>query len=708
MFTPWRWVLRGEKWQKVPMHHAGKQGVSLDDALAVYDADRGIAGLGVKFGRVADTDFVLFGVDYDGADKGPLPDAWPKSATYVERSPSGGDRFHVLALCQGEPLEGRRKGAVEIYTEGRFFTLTGDRINGAKVLPVDVLPYYEAIGVAEPQPYGAAAAASVKGSPTAEAELTERERELLGAVREIEDDDGSKRDFMVCAELFAQGATDEEAARVLCAGFWRAKLGRADYLGRTLAKAREAAEAEEEAEEEQTSGDEEQAFRDESRKIGEGEEEDYSPHIYKSVEEILADAVYIREGRQVALRADPRHAWAFSDFESDIAASVARTKLKGRPAKLATKWLAHPQRQTVSTRTFKAGGPLFCQSPGDMTAINTWREPPRTAPPADWQQRARLFLDHVEFLVPLQQDRECFLDWLAHTEQRPGVLPHFHFLLTTSRHGVGRNLLATMLARSWAGVTALDVDLSKLMGGGFNGRLSRKVFAVVNEIREGGTASYAYAEKLKGILTDETRPINPKYGREYEEWNSVRWLMFSNHESALPLDRFDRRVYAIANPETPRDAAYYARLYAAAADAAFIASVREALRVRDISRFNPGMHAPLTEAKQKVIDASMSDAELEMKDAVAEHPVDCITAAALGSQLFGLNSSQKERASLRYVAARAGAQKYGGRVTHEGVQHRVWVLRDHARWMAATPHQVEKELARKPGAKEVKRARKKY
>jgi primase-polymerase (primpol)-like protein len=712
IFTYWRWVLRGDKWQKVPTHHAGKMGVSLDDALAAYKMDETIAGVGVKFGQVGDTSHVLFGVDYDGADKGPLPQEWPACETYAERSPSGGDRFHVIGLYQGEPLEGRRKGAVEIYPAGRFFTLTGDHIKGqAKVLPVDVLPYYKAIGVDDPQPYGAAAAASVKGSPTAEADLSEREREFLDAVRGIEDADASKQDFMVCAELYALGATDQEAARVLCAGFWRTKLGRADYLGRTLAKAREAAEADaQEQEGGATDQEEEKAFHDDSVKIGEGggESDDNNPRIYKSVEEMLADAVYIREGSQVALRADPRHAWSFSEFENDTAASKLRTQQKGRPAGIAKLWLAHSARQTVSTRTFKAGGPLFCQSPNDMTAINTWREPPRDTPPGDWRDRSRPFRDHVEFLIPVQQDRETFLDWLAHVEQQPGVLPHFHFLLYTPRHGVGRNWLSYVLARVWAGVTALDVDLRALLDGKFNGRLSRKVFAVVNEIREGGSTSYSNAERLKGLFTDETRRINPKYGREYDEFNAVRWLMFSNHEAALPLDRFDRRVYAIANPEKPREPAYYAKLYAAAADAEFIASVREELRTRDLSRFNPGMHAPLTEAKERVIEASMSDAELEMKDVVADHPADCITADALGTRLFGVSSSQKERASLRYVAARAGAQKYGGRVRHEGMQHRVWVLRNHAHWMAATSHQVAGEIGRKPGNKEAKRARKKY
>ena len=64
--------------------------------------------------------------------------------------------------------------------------------------------------------------------------------------------------------------------------------------------------------------------------------------------------------------------------------------------------------------------------------------------------------------------------------------PHVHVLMYTPRQGVGRNLLSCMLARVWPGITALDVDLHPLLEGGFNGRLARKVLAVVNEIRLAG------------------------------------------------------------------------------------------------------------------------------------------------------------------------------------------------------------------------------
>jgi len=687
IFTTWRLVTRDGKPSKVPTHPAGTPGITLAEAVKAFTADPTFAGIGVKLGQVPGTGRVLFGADYDGSGKGPLPEPWPKTKTYAEQSPSGGDRFHVLGLYRGAPLEGRRAGAVEVYSEGRYFTLTGRRINGARILETDPKPFYAAIGVPEPARYETTRTAGISapgdGAKRAEeADLTDRERVMLDAVRAIEDEDESKRDYMVLAACVERGATDEEAARMLCAGFWRDKLKRKDYIPRTLEAVRK---------------DRLQnfnAFKAESKKIGEGDEPSNPPPIF-TLENALKELVFISDGSQVVPREDPRLAWSFADFESMTAASVIHSGGKGRPLSVARAWLRHPARETVHARTFRAGGELFCKSPDDVRAINTWRAPPRAKPPTDWRERARPYFEHVEFLVPVAAEREHFLDWQAHIEQCPGVLPHHHFLLYTQAQGVGRNWMACVLARVCAGITALDVDLPGLLNGGFNGQLRRKVFAVVNEINEGaGADTHRHANRLRTLLTDETRRINPKYGRQYDEWNAIRWLLLSNHETALPLDRFDRRIYAIRNPDRPRPTDYYAKLYAMAADPQFIASVREALRTRDISKFNPGMQAPLTETKQRVIEATTPEADLEMQHLVKDYPADCITAEHLMANLWGIDISSRDRATLRFVAGRCGARRYPTKVFVRNGQHRVWVLREHKKWLAAKPNEVAKEVER--------------
>lgn len=440
------------------------------------------------------------------------------------------------------------------------------------------------------------------------------------------------------------------------------------------------------------------AFREESRAIGEGaEESNYLPTSY-TLEEMLAEAVYISEGAQVALRNDPRLVWSYADFESMTAASkVIMRSEKAKPELAAKVWKEHRNRVTVHTRTFLAGGELFCKSPDDVDALNTWREPPRIDPPSDWVEYARPFIDHIRYLVPDTQDRITFVNWLAHIEQVPGVLPHVHFLMIARRHGIGRNWLSSVLARVWAGVTALDVDLPQLLDGGFNGRLQRKVLAVVNEIHEGGGArtAYRHADRLRGLLTDERRRVNPKFGREHDEFNAVRWLMFSNHEGALPLDRFDRRVYAIQNPDKPKPERYYIKLYGLASDPMFIASIRELLRTRNIAGFNPGRSAPLTAAKQKVIDASRSEPDRYMEELVEDYPADCITTAAI-RDFMEEGLSGISAAALPHIADRAGAKSFPKKVwiNSDRGQCRVWILRDHEQWLNAEAKAIAAEVMR--------------
>ena len=204
------------------------------------------------------------------------------------------------------------------------------------------------------------------------------------------------------------------------------------------------------------------------------------------------------------------------------------------------------------------------------------------------------FLHHVEYLVPIASERERFLDWLAHTEQFPGVLPHTHYLMVAAQTGIGRNWLASLLARVWTGATRLGFDLVGTMQSGFNGALSRRLLVIVDELKaaDTGYGSANHAQQLKAMLTTEHRSINPKFGRQHIEYNCARWLMLSQHYDALPLERNDRRVIVITNPQERKTPEYYAHLYGLLDDVQFVAAVGCWLGARDIRRFNPSRACP--------------------------------------------------------------------------------------------------------------------
>jgi primase-polymerase (primpol)-like protein len=310
---------------------------------------------------------------------------------------------------------------------------------------------------------------------------------------------------------------------------------------------------------------------------------------------------------------------------SEYAAS--RHSHKGMDVPALRMWLASPHRISVDVLSWVPGAAQICPPPeavdGARTAFNTWRGlSPMPEPPNDWKKRAKPFLEHVDYLVPIKSECKRFLLWLAHILQRPEVMPHTCYLMITKTTGIGRNLLASVLVRVLRGHAAAGVSLPELLDGGFNGRLSRKLLATVDEVREGhSNLRYQRSEKLKSLITEERRHINIKYGTQSVEKNCCRWLMFSNHHDAVPFDNTDRRVIVIDNPTERKPAKYYERMFALLDNHNFITSVRKLLLTMDISDFHAGEHAPMNEAKMQAIHWMRSDIER----AVVEFKNECTT-----------------------------------------------------------------------------------
>jgi hypothetical protein len=362
----------------------------------------------------------------------------------------------------------------------------------------------------------------------------------------------------------------------------------------------------------------------ENIKIGDDVTEPLLPQVM-TLEEMLIRLVFIGSTGAVADRRTGRiraKHYALDEYMASKYTPITG-KNAGKEGPALKFWIACKERVTVEVLAWVPGSPEICQPPeGPGPAFNMWRGLPPMAYPEDWQKRVEPFLEHIDYLVPAAGERERFLQWLAHTIQEPQVLPHTSYLMITPTRGIGRNLLASILVRALRGFVAAGISLPDILDGGFTGRLSKKLLAIVDEAREGsGERRYQRANRLSQIITEEHRHINPKYGHQSVEKNCCRWLKFSNFEDAIPFDEADRRVNVIFNPTGRKGDTYYERLYGLLNDHAFIGSVRHWLETKDIAAFRPGEHAPMNEAKLRVLNAMMS----EIERAVAEFKEDCKT-----------------------------------------------------------------------------------
>ena len=173
------------------------------------------------------------------------------------------------------------------------------------------------------------------------------------------------------------------------------------------------------------------------------------------------------------------------------------------------------------------------------------------------------FTRFVDFLCPLEPERDYFLQWLAAKVQKPshrgcGVV------MTTPQSGVGRTTLTTILARLFGAWNVGNVNFGTLTGdGGFN-EWQAKLIVTVDESKDGGSGATLYKayERLKDFIDPRPKQIrlNPKYGKTSDMYTYTSYIMYSNHEDALALDATDRRVYVITNPLERGTVGFYSEL----------------------------------------------------------------------------------------------------------------------------------------------------
>lgn len=135
----WRIQERNGKPTKVPVNpHTGSFGSATDpDSWASFEEARAYAidGAADGLGFVFTDDDPIVGVDLDdcrvpatGTLTGVAPDVVKRLVSYTEVSPSG-TGIHVLV--EGMlPGNRNRRGNVEMYETARFFTVTGDHVEG--------------------------------------------------------------------------------------------------------------------------------------------------------------------------------------------------------------------------------------------------------------------------------------------------------------------------------------------------------------------------------------------------------------------------------------------------------------------------------------------------------------------------------------------------------------------------------------------------
>jgi hypothetical protein len=402
--------------------------------------------------------------------------------------------------------------------------------------------------------------------------------------------------------------------------------------------------------------------RRENAAIGAGEAFDPLPEVL-TCNEMLERFIFLADGSRVFDKKHPKHVLSLSDFRNSTAASVSNgntgvfsTDGKAKTKRIANSqtWMDSPQRLSAIGTTFNASAGMYAKDPSGRHCVNVWTGFDRSVHPGDAD--IALVLEQIRWLFKDRADD--FLDWLAHIEQQPGVLPHTAWLHISSFTGTGRNAIARLLSRVFPGYAAMSLALERLLDSGFNDELSAKVLAVVDEIRVGGRDQWRHTETLKQMISAQVRHINVKYGRKSVEVNACRFLVFSNHRNAIPIDDTDRRVEVVICDDAPKAEAYYTELYRDVDDKHVVAAFAKFLRHRDISAFNPGRHAVKSADKEQVVAVTGSEEYAALREFTKTYAPPLVTYDRL-AKAAGVSAFSGDARRFAHAVLEAGWQRVG-------------------------------------------------
>ena len=186
--------------------------------------------------------------------------------------------------------------------------------------------------------------------------------------------------------------------------------------------------------------------------------------------------------------------------------------------------------------------------------------------------------------------------WMAYPVQHPGAKMKTAVIMHGPQ-GTGKNLFWETHLRVF-GPYGKVVDQDTVEDK-YNDWASRKLFIIADEV-VARQEMFHQKNKLKGLVTGDSIPINAKFMARYHERNHINLVFLSNETQPMALERDDRRYAVIWTPPKWDAAMYNAVIAEVRAGGA--AALHQHLLELDLGDFGPATLPPMTAAKTELIE----------------------------------------------------------------------------------------------------------
>jgi hypothetical protein len=310
----------------------------------------------------------------------------------------------------------------------------------------------------------------------------------------------------------------------------------------------------------------------------------------------------------------------YGGFEFALDATQNKTTSNAFQAFSESRALRHPKVMGTRFNPLVPPGSLIDEN--QLQYINSYRPCPGNRV----EGNAAPFLDHISRLLPVPEDQEIILSYLAACVQMVGTKIQWCVVLQGTE-GNGKSALYKALEYAIGTDHCFQLNPADVTNK-FNGWLPGKLLVGIEELWMGGRAEFANA--IKPMITNERVAVQKKGQDQSTEDNFANFIAFSNHRDAVVKNRNDRRycVFYTAQQSladlrlSGMDDEYFSRLYdyLRGDGKSFIAKY---LSERPIT-VNVYGRAPNTSSTEAVIEQSMGIPEQVLAEALElEEPGFC-------------------------------------------------------------------------------------
>jgi phage/plasmid primase-like uncharacterized protein len=215
-------------------------------------------------------------------------------------------------------------------------------------------------------------------------------------------------------------------------------------------------------------------------------------------------------------------------------------------------WLAHRNRRNYERIA------LIPKGETSPDTFNLWRGFGVEPKPGKWPMIGQHLLEVI--CSRNERDYRWLLGWMARAVQYPELHAEVAVVLRGQK-GTGKGTLGQILHRLFR-QHSLQISNPAHFTGRFNGHLVDVLFLFVDEAFWAGDKSGEGT--LKGLVTEPTIPIEPKFVNLFRAVNRLKILMASNADWVVPATSDERRYFVLDVSDCRRgDREYFTKLHQA-------------------------------------------------------------------------------------------------------------------------------------------------